>query len=93
MDDKQEIMDWELAYWERAQQRMYKTAKVYTDPRAEKLTDFRRSHKQFHYNKECKWVRKWTNRLLRRKLSRNIYHEEYYRVTGHDYKTSGWITW
>lgn len=91
--EKQDIDLWEKEQLERNLARIYKISKNYRDPAQEKHLDFRHSHHQYHYNKECKDIRKMTNRLLRRRLHRELLNEAYYRVTSHDYKTGGWLTW
>jgi len=93
-DLEQELEIWELTHYEKVISRLYKTTKNYRDPRLKKLRDYRhhRSTKCF-YAAECKWIRVMTNRKFRRMLKYEIFAEEYYRFTPHDYKTYGWLTW
>lgn len=90
----EEILEWEEAYYIRNLKRMYKTEKNYKDPRKKVLENFRH-HKvtKWYYRHECKFVKKNTNRIFRRKLKRELYNEAYYRPMLHDYRTYGWITW
>ena len=89
-----EVQEWEESYYIRNLKRMYKTEKKYKDPRKEDLEDFRHHRlTKWYYNHECKFIKKNSNRLLRRKLKRELYNEAYYRSVPHDYKTYGWITW
>lgn len=90
-----EIATWEDNILKGKIPRIYKVRKDFKDPRKEKKRDYRHSNRgyEYHYNHECKYIRKMTNRILRRKLQRNLNAEYYYRITGHDYKTSGWLTW
>lgn len=91
---KTELEEWERAFYDRNMRRMYKTSKNYRDPRKKALEDYRHHRNtKWIYRHECKFVRKETNRRLRRMLRRNLYHEAYYHVIPHDYKTYGWITW
>lgn len=86
--------EWERDLYIRNMKRMYKTSKDYKDPRKEAMEDYCH-HRQtkWIYHHECRYVRKQSNKLLRRKLRRELYNEAYYKVVPHDYKTYGWSTW
>ena len=74
--------------------RTYQTVKNCRDPRKKAFEDYRRHRStKYMYCHECRYVRKLTNRKLRRRLRREIWNEAYYNVVPHDYKTYGWITW
>lgn len=89
-----ELEIWEQVIWERNMKRMYKTTKNYRDPRKKAYEDYRhQSNTKWIYSHESKFVRKLTNRKLRRMSRKEIYNEAYYRIVPHDYKTYGWITW
>lgn len=89
-----EIGEWEQEQYRRNMRRMYKVSKDYRDPRRKALEDYRHHrHTKWFYLHECRYVRKLTNRKLRRMLKRELYNEAYYRIVPHDYKTGGWLTW
>lgn len=88
------IQEWERGLEKRNMERMYKTSKRDYDPRKKAFEDYRHHRNtKWIYDHECKFVRKQTTRKLRRKLRKEIYNEAYYKVSNHDYKTYGWITW
>lgn len=91
---EQEILSWEERILNKKIPRLYKTQKHEKDPREEKIKNYRKRNRgyKYHFDSESKFVRKMTNRRFRRNYKKN-YSEEYYRLTPHDYKTYGWITW
>lgn len=63
-------------------------------PRTEAFQDYRHHRPGGHwYDKECKTVRKITQRIFRQKMRRELWNEAYYRPCARDYKTYGWLTW
>lgn len=87
---KRELDLWEDGLYRRNMKRMYKTGKNYRDPRNKAAEDYRHHRStKWMYCHECRFVRKQTNRKLRRE----IWNEAYYKVVPHDFKTYGWITW
>lgn len=93
--DNEEIVKWEEELLKKATFRLYKTGKNFKDPRIEKYRDYRNRNRghRYHYNTESTSIRKMTNRKFRRKMKREVYAEHYYKLTPHDFKTYGWLTW
>ena len=91
----EEIVKWEEELLQKQIQRFYKTQKDFIDPRFKKIKDYRNRNRgyKYHYDSESKGIRKMTNRKFRRKMKKEIYTEQYYKLTPHDFKTYGWLTW
>lgn len=96
----EEILQWDCAHHKRTVERMFKTKKVYKDPRRIRLMNYRHHNKVVHYNKECAYYRRMTTRALRAQWRHDkhnflsqIEFENYLRPVNHCYKTSGWLTW
>ncbi len=90
-----EILDWEEKLYYKKLLRLYKTQKTYKNPRINKTRDYRNRNRgyKYHFDSECKTARKMTNKRFRRKAKGQKFTEHYYKLTPHDYKTYGWITW
>jgi cytochrome oxidase Cu insertion factor (SCO1/SenC/PrrC family) len=91
----EEIIVWENELQQKLVNKLYKVQKNFTDPRVEKLKNYRNRHSgtKYYYNREYKSIRIMTNRRFRRKSKKMLYKEHFYKLTPHDFKTYGWLTW
>ncbi len=91
----QEIINWEEQVLNKKIPRLYKKQKDYKNPRMEKIKDYRNRNRGYlyHFDSESKTIRKMTNRKFRRFAKTELLSEQYYKLTPHDYKTYGWLTW
>ena len=89
-----ELQAWEEALNARNMKRMFKTEKNYRCPRTEALRDFRNPSKtRYDRSGEEKVYVEITKRAFRHRMKVDISNEAYYRLTPHDYRTYGWLSW
>jgi hypothetical protein len=88
------IRDWEEAFRQKNEKRMFKTVKSLRDPRLEKWNDYRHHRMtKYFYHHENKYVRNMTQRKFRRKYNQAVQLDEELKIVPHHYKTYGWICW
>lgn len=92
--DHAERKEWEEEQREKETARMSPPKRHREHPRIKVLLDYRHRCPGGHwYSKECKPIRKLTQRTFRRKMQRELWNEAYYHIRPRDYKTYGWLTW
>lgn len=90
--DKVEILEWETEVDNKVFQKFYYKEKTHKNPRLEKLKDYRKTDKYFHFGKESTYVKRLCRREYRSKTKSLIKQGKYDKITK-PVKTQGWLTW